>query len=281
VGLRSLGEVAGIEPRGDNEAVPAPPTVVQHAGKTVLFAPASVRGPSIGSFLRRGEFYESQMLEHIRRLDIRGNYVDAGAAIGNHTLFFSVICGADHVDAFEPRDWVFDLLLANVRLNQLTDRVTPHMVGLAGADGETTTVLDRQPISFPVRRLDDLVHRRVALLKIDVEDMEVEVIRGAQRILRVDRPLVFAEARTPELYLALAAALRDSGYRPTGRVFNSTDTYEFVARPGLGVRVHSSLRARKRDLVTRSDLARRLLVGAPRRLRRLFSSTTRGLRRRV
>jgi FkbM family methyltransferase len=208
------------------------------------------------------------MLEYIHRLRIGGNYVDAGAAIGNHTLFFAVVCGAAHVDAFEPRDWVFDLLVDNVALNRLDDRVTAHPVGLGAADGEVTAVLDRRTTTFEVRPLDDLVQRKVSVLKIDVEDMEVEVLQGARRILRADRPLVFAEARTPELHDALVTCMRANGYRPTGRVFNATPTYEFVSRPGPWVRVQSAARRGKRVLVQRSPLARRLLVGLPRRLRR-------------
>lgn len=207
------------------------------------------------------------MLEYIHGLRIGGSYVDAGAAIGNHTLFFAVVCGAAHVDAFEPRDWVYDLLVENIALNRLEARVTAHLVGLGAADGEATAFLDGHSTTFQVRPLDDLVQRKVSVLKIDVEDMEVDVLQGARRILRADRPLVFAEARTRELYEALVTCMRANGYRPTGRVFNATPTYEFVSRPGPLVRAQSAARRGKRALVQRSPLARRLLVGLPRRLR--------------
>jgi len=253
----------------DGSAGP-PPVRVAHGPYVALFDPDSARGPSIGTYLRRGEFYEAQMLEHIRSLRIMGNYVDAGAAIGTHTIFFAVVCGADHVDAFEPRARAFELLQRNISLNGLTERVTAHEVGLGRGDSAVTVELDGQPCTFRTRRLDDTARRPVAVLKIDVEDMETDVVAGARRVLSDDHPRVFAEARSPELYVALKAALAAVGYRPTGRVFNSTPTYEFVASPWpnrLGYRLRSALR----KLTARSAMADRVVGG----LRRTISSRRR------
>jgi FkbM family methyltransferase len=247
--------MAGGTPESSGAAGPA--VRVQHGDRTVLFAPASARGTSIGTPLRRGVFYEAQLLEHIRSLGIRGRYVDAGAAIGNHTLFFAAVCDADHVDAFEPRDWVHDLLAENVRLNGLADRITCHRLGLGAGPGETTRLLDGRTTTFQVGALDDVVAGPVALLKIDVEGMEPDVVRGARRILGQDRPVVFAEAGSAEVYAALKARMRESGYLPTGRVFNATPTYEFRPGRGLAPRVRAWSRRGRRWVVQHSTLARR------------------------
>jgi hypothetical protein len=207
--------------------------VVSHAGREVLFHPDTVRGASIGSFLRRGEFYEASMLEYIRRLRLTGGYVDAGAAIGTHTLFFAMVCDAEHVYSFEPRDWVFDLLGKNIALNHLQDRVTPHMVGLSDRVGEASADLDGKAVTFPTMPLDACVSAEVEVLKIDVENMETQVVDGAAELLRRSRPVVFAEAWSGEFYADLVACLRRHGYSPTGRYFNSTPTFEFQRRPRL------------------------------------------------
>ncbi len=245
--------------RDDQAAAMTPPVQVRHNGRLALFDPSTVSGPSIGACLRRGEFYEAGMLEYIRTLHITGNYVDAGAAIGTHTVFFALICDADHVDSFEPRDWVFGLLIKNIAINDLRDKVTAHMVGLASAEDEVTVSLDGRPCTFRTRRLDDVVTAKVALLKIDVEDMEVEVIRGARRILTDDRPRVFAEARTPELYEAMVSCLADLGYWATGRVFNSTPTHEFVPKPSWPVRLEGRARTSAHRLAARSPVAMRTI----------------------
>jgi hypothetical protein len=210
--------------------------VVSHAGREVLFHPDTVRGASIGSFLRRGEFYEASMLEYIRRLRLTGRYVDAGAAIGTHTLFFAAVCDAEHVYSFEPRDWVFELLGKNIALNHLEQRVTPFMVGLSDRVGEVSADLDGRTVTFPTSPLDACVSADVEVLKIDVENMETKVVDGAAELLRRSSPVVFAEAWSGAFHDELVACLRRHGYVPTGRYFNSTPTFEFRRRTLLGSR---------------------------------------------
>lgn len=208
------------------------PVVVRHAGKQVLFAPETATGQSIGTFLRRGEFYEARMLEYVRRLGLRGVYLDVGAAIGTHTLFFAEVCRARHVHSFEARGWVAALLQKNVELNELTQRVTVHNTGCSDSDGTASMSLDGETVTFPTSRIDGVIRQRVALMKIDVEGMEVPALRGAAGVLRRGRPLVLAEAVTAETCRALFQCMRDLGYRPTGRVFNDSPTFEFMPRFG-------------------------------------------------
>jgi hypothetical protein len=107
----------------------------------------------------------------------------------------------------------------------------------------------------------------VAVLKIDVEDMETDVVLGASRVLTEDRPRVFAEARSPELYSLLEATLAAAGYRPTGRVFNSTPTYEFAVSP-WPTRIGYRCRVVLRVLAERSPMADRAISGVRRRFGR-------------
>src|SRR5690606_5148952 len=64
---------------------------------------------------KRGEPYESPLLEHIYLQGFRGLALDVGANVGNHALWLSVVCGLKTV-AFEPIH--HDALRQNVRLNQ-------------------------------------------------------------------------------------------------------------------------------------------------------------------
>jgi Methyltransferase FkbM domain len=87
-----------------------------------------------------------------------------------------------------------------------------------------------------VAKLDRVLRRRqhVVVMKLDVEGMEPSVLRGASRLLSRWRPVVFAEADAVEEKDEIAAVLRPYGYTETGRVFNSTPTFEFVAPPRVG-----------------------------------------------
>lgn len=189
--------------------------------------PADVT-PSLYRPFLRGQFYEQEFLDYIRKLNRRGVYVDAGSCLGTHTVWFAMYCPATYVHAFDPRERCARWTQMNVDANDLTDRVTVHNVGLGAEPGRTSSELDKIVEHFDVVPLDQVVHGRVAVLKIDVEGMEVHVLTGARRILRKYHPVVFAEAWDEEQRAKIEATLRPYGYRATGKVFNSTPTYEFV-----------------------------------------------------
>jgi FkbM family methyltransferase len=186
------------------------------------------------------EFYEQAFLDHIRSLGLRGVYVDAGSCLGTHTVWFALYCDSTYVHAFDPRERCAQWTQMNVDANDLRHKVTVHKLGLSDAKGEATSLLDGVQEVFPVARLDRVIRawpqrrggdRRVVVIKADVEGMEEVVLRGAKGILKRHRPVVFAEAWTKQERAAVAALLAPYGYRATGRVFNSTPTYEFVPRP--------------------------------------------------
>jgi FkbM family methyltransferase len=219
-----------------------------------------------------GRLYEETFLQYIRSLGLVGEYVDAGAHLGTHTIWFATVCPATHVHAFEPVDRYADVICRNVAVNALQDRVTVRRVGLGANAGRamnymahehqigfTTGAAAGVTEEFPVVRLDDVVTGPVAMIKVDVEGMEAAVLQGATRILTEHRPVIFAEAHDPAAVKAIARRIECFGYRPTGRVFNSSPTYEFVAR---------SLQGRER-LWPLYGTALRALRWTRRRLRRL------------
>ncbi|MGS0895041.1 FkbM family methyltransferase [Burkholderia stagnalis] len=151
-------------------------------------------------------------------------FLDCGANIG----VFSVEAGRmmarwGAVHAFEPQDFIFYALAGNVAINNLFN-VQAYQVAL-GSTSETITIPRLnyckpgsygsleikepaismlsvgQPLDYSsevgrkVRqiRLDDLDLKRVDLLKIDVESMEIDVLLGAREIIKSSRPLIWVE----------------------------------------------------------------------------------------
>jgi FkbM family methyltransferase len=140
-------------------------------------------------------------------LDLAGKRVyDVGAFLGYKALYFAR--RAQHVLAYEPNPHTRERLMRNIELNALTN-VTVRPVGLGSAPatvearwdesrpGECSTVSGRgqHTCMFEVTTLDAEADAFGApdLVKIDVEGLECEVIRGAFRMLESQRPDLFIE----------------------------------------------------------------------------------------
>jgi FkbM family methyltransferase len=215
---------------------------IQRHGVTIRFDESGFSElPYVYLPLARDRVYEEAFLEHIRSLDLVGAYVDVGAHLGTHTVWFAMLCRSTIVHAIEPVGRYADVVDRNVAANHLEGRVQVHRVGVSEHAGPATNYLSREhqagfvanaePVheSFPAVRLDELVPRPVVLIKLDIEGMELAALRGAERLLD-DRPVVFAEAHSEEELEGIDELLDQQGYRATGRVFNASPTYEWVAR---------------------------------------------------
>ena len=68
-------------------------------------------------------------------------------------------------------------------------------VGSNGGLIDADDLLDRPGVVVPTFALDDIVSAPVGLLKMDVEGAEGRVVKGAQRIISQDRPVVTTELK--------------------------------------------------------------------------------------
>ncbi|HJQ54244.1 MAG TPA: FkbM family methyltransferase [Gemmatimonadaceae bacterium] len=147
--------------------------------------------------------------------------LDIGANVGGHTALFSHLAGrTGKVIAYEPVPTNLRRLRDNVARRCRYDNVEIRdlAVGGAGARGRVKIIVpagdatqaslqphasgswaDARPEPFEcgITNLDaDILSRRdvhVALMKIDVEGAELEVLRGAHDLLLRDEPLVYCE----------------------------------------------------------------------------------------
>lgn len=175
----------------------------------------------IGRMFRTGNIYERPLLEWVKAQRFRGVAVDVGANIGNHTLWMAAVCGLK-VYAFEPV--LPHVVRANVALNpHLHSKIVVFEYGLGStagtfhhtgkgvlqpgqSDQSTDEVVE-------VRLMDDLVPRAsVAFIKIDVEGMEVDVLRGAQAVLQSSRPVLAIEEWEQETTESVRSLLAPLGY---------------------------------------------------------------------
>jgi protein O-GlcNAc transferase len=174
-------------------------------------------------------FYEHKMLQYIER-NYTGTFIDAGAYIGNHSIFFALFCNAK-VHAFEP---VYTRqLIENVEKNEADVTVYPYGLGKedsemgsmdrsSGRNPAATSLVEGSGIN--VRTLDSF-NIAPDLIKIDVENMEVDVLKGAEKTIRTHKPALFVELvhNLEEADIMLA----DWGYTRKAK-FNATPTYHYV-----------------------------------------------------
>lgn len=165
--------------------------------------------------IRRG-CWEATLTELFRRHLSRGAFVvDAGANFGHFSLVAAPIVGpSGAVVAFEPHGATFRLLQANAELNAC-DWMTSVRAALGDAEGEAVLTSDAVNPGghsltaanvaaaagtecVALHSLDAYLavnapHRRLDVLKIDVQGHEAQLIAGARKTLGRDRPVVFCE----------------------------------------------------------------------------------------
>jgi FkbM family methyltransferase len=152
---------------------------------------------------------------HVRSTDI---VCDIGANKGSFVLWLSRWCRRGMVVAFEPQPAFADYLagvcrrlkLDNVKVEPKaafsrsgrSDLFVPkgHLPG-ASLVGKAIGADSFETISVPMVALDDYFRtdQRISLLKIDVEGAELEVFKGAERILREQSPLLMFECENRHL----------------------------------------------------------------------------------
>jgi FkbM family methyltransferase len=142
----------------------------------------------------------------------QGVVVDAGANVGMYTTLVALAQPTVVVHAFEPLAKAFASAGRNVAANGVADRVHLHRAALGreetslplalayrGSQGTLAEdvlcdVRTGKTEQVPVVPLDTYCQRHgvehIDILKIDVEGWEVEVLRGAQRILPRTRVVV-------------------------------------------------------------------------------------------
>lgn len=133
--------------------------------------------------------------------------LDIGANIGNHTIYWGVERHAKKIYSFEPLKGSYGILLKNIELNDLQNKVVPYNFGLSDEEtsasvktflssniGGTSFQKDGKG-QFKFRTLDSLeFSEKIDLIKIDVEWHEFEVLMGAVKTINKHKPVIAIES---------------------------------------------------------------------------------------
>jgi FkbM family methyltransferase len=218
----------------------------------------------IGLFLQLyGEWAEAELALLRQFIPVGGTVLDLGANIGTHTLAFAQFVGAGGlVVAVEGQPAVHKVLTYNVVRNGATDIVCPlnaivgssvglvqyatgtsrnvKNYGLAQFRDATSTGVGGDAadaggieIQLPTITVDSLNLKKCDLIKIDVEGMELNVIKGAMKTLSSLSPIVYFE-QSPGYtvdFAALYDLLHGLGYKLYWHVANPYNQCNFRGSP--------------------------------------------------
>jgi len=172
-----------------------------------------IRGLKARFLAQRIEF--RLIRQHVRPTD---TVCDIGANKGSFVFWLARWCRKGRVVAFEPQPWFAQLLASLARDLKLeclkveqkavfsksgqADLYVPkgHLPA-ASLVTKTAGASDFDTISVSMVRLDDYFDgsQIIAFMKVDVEGAELEVFKGAERILREQSPLLIFECENRHL----------------------------------------------------------------------------------
>lgn len=178
-----------------------------------------------------GEYSEAEV-ELFRDLCEPGFHImDLGANMGALTLPLAQIVGKyGFVYAFEPQQVVFQSLCANMALNSIDNvQCFPYAVSDADGYGElphynyniianygAAQIDESNNNTYRVKKvsLDNHFHdiKRIDFIKMDIEGMEAEALRGATMLVDKFRPIMYVENDKKEKSKELIKLLQSLGY---------------------------------------------------------------------
>jgi FkbM family methyltransferase len=191
----------------------------------------------VGASLRKyGEFSRGESELFAKLIGAGAVVIEVGANIGAHTVELSRLVGPQGaVLAFEPQRLVFQTLCANLALNSCANvfafqsaiGAAPGSIAVPLLDPNSTnnfgglSLLGTQGGApdghggerVPLRTIDEFGLKSCHLIKLDLEGMEVEALRGAAGTIAATRPLLYVENDRRERAAELIGLLLSWNYR--------------------------------------------------------------------
>ena len=158
--------------------------------------------------------YERQLISWAMAfMDPTKLFLDIGAHVGTYSLSFAKLCAGVH--SFECSPKTFNYLCANIALQDLHTKITPHRVALGNTtgtipyyirapDGGGNSCIDFkdrvcESVEVPLRTLDSFGFSNIGMIKMDVEGFEPKVLEGARETLKANGyPRILVESWRPE-----------------------------------------------------------------------------------
>lgn len=190
-----------------------------------------------------GQFYELEELAIISHYFESGSvFADIGANVGNHSVYVGCFLNPARIIPIEANPVAIPYLKMNIQLNNLSALVDDTKLGLGLSDhfgfaeaftpvasnlGQTIMQVGQENGTIPIL-LGDIVFegKHVDFLKIDVESMEINVLKGLSKLIDRCRPKIFIEVDNINIS-AFEQWYQDNGYSVATRFqrYDSNENY--------------------------------------------------------
>lgn len=149
-----------------------------------------------------GKYNWVNYFELFKYIPKEGAFVDAGSFDGADSVRFCQMMDSNDVYVFEP-DPTNYVICKETLLSYEVDERNFFQVGLSNEAGiatftaegtETSHITDQAPVNdnnmFSIRtvRLDDVISRKVSMIKMDIEGSEYKALCGSKKVISKDAP---------------------------------------------------------------------------------------------
>ncbi|SMF59474.1 methyltransferase, FkbM family [Alteromonadaceae bacterium Bs31] len=109
--------------------------------------------------------------------------------------------------------------------------------------GSSSNAIKVRPLDAIIRDWQETLEKpmNIGLIKVDVEGMELDVLKGARSIIEKYKPSLFLEAASQLQFRVLERFLSDFGYKALG-FWAHTPVYHFEHKPSFLLQCRATLR---------------------------------------
>jgi len=174
-----------------------------------------------------GEYCEEELDLCYLLLNANDNVIEVGSNIGSLTIPLSYKIPKGKLYAFEAQKVIYDMLEGSLKKNNISNVIACNLaIGDKKCDAFLPQLdydkmnnfggisITNQGVKVGQTTLDDLIDvDSLKLIKIDVEGMELEVLKGASNLIKRHRPFIYFENDRLDKSQRLLEFIVSMGYR--------------------------------------------------------------------
>jgi FkbM family methyltransferase len=215
---------------------------IKYNGQTIIIKTLYDNELLNRKYYSKGGFHEIRLLEKIKQLNRKGVYIDVGANVGNHSIFFGLFCPSTKVISIEAEKKIVGVLTENLSKNLTDNKYEIYNYAISDFNGfvEMSNVIEGNPGSTHVLNegkgdvecttIDDLLSdvTNIAVMKFDIEGHEIKALKKSTEIIKKYKPIIITEIKKRQDFNVISEILNEYGYKCDNVNYAITPTYIWI-----------------------------------------------------